>query len=121
MDRGGGGRLEGEGGASWTPHPPLEKIPDNDWIGETWGLFYSDLAIEDLQEDPEQHMTNHNPHSEDLTSLRVEVTSPPQIFHCPDLQLSSPSPPPPPPSPPPSNNQTFSSAPSTPSLSPPQL
>ena len=43
-----GGEGDGwEGG--WTPHPPVHPIPDNDWEGETWGLYYSDVALEDIQ------------------------------------------------------------------------
>ena len=48
-----GGERDGwEGG--WTPHPPVHPIPDNDWVGETWGLYFSDVALEDIQVCPPQ-------------------------------------------------------------------
>ena len=40
---------EGGGGEGWTPHPPVHPIPDNDWVGETWGLYFSDMDLEELQ------------------------------------------------------------------------
>ena len=33
-------------------HAPVEPIPDNDWVGETWGLFWPDQELEDKSEDP---------------------------------------------------------------------
>jgi len=33
-------------------HPPLEPVPDHDWKGETWGLYWPDLQeFEDLLEE----------------------------------------------------------------------
>ena len=37
-----------EGGV-WTPHPPVNLIPDNDWVGETWGVYFSDFDVDQLQ------------------------------------------------------------------------
>ena len=41
--QGGGNGWFWEGG--WTPHPPLHPVPDNDWVGETWGLYYLDAYL----------------------------------------------------------------------------
>ena len=43
----GGGFVEGV----WTPHPPVNLIPDNDWVGETWGVYFSDFDVDELQVD----------------------------------------------------------------------
>merc|ERR1712098_171262 len=41
-------------------HPPLEPIPDNDWVGGTWGLFWPDLEeFEELKENPEKFLKKH--------------------------------------------------------------
>ena len=49
----GGERDGGEGsgfvGGVWTPHPPVSLIPDNDWVGETWGVYFSDFDVDELQ------------------------------------------------------------------------
>ena len=50
----GGEREGGEGGGRevegvWTPHPPVNLIPDNDWVGETWGVYFSDFDVEEIQ------------------------------------------------------------------------
>ena len=42
---GGGREVEGV----WTPHPPVNLIPDNDWVGETWGVYFSDYDVDELQ------------------------------------------------------------------------
>ena len=42
---GGGGIVEGV----WKPHPPVNLIPDNDWVGETWGVYFSDYDVDELQ------------------------------------------------------------------------
>jgi len=97
----------GEGGGGWRPHPPVELIPDNDWQGETWGLYFSDIDIEGIQEDPEKLVTKHCPDPEDITNLLVEVTPAPESLLCPAPKLPTPPPPPsvkeltPPPPPPP--------------------
>jgi hypothetical protein len=45
-----GGRAGREGGAEpWVPHPPVLPIPDNDWVGETWGLYFSDIDLDEIQ------------------------------------------------------------------------
>merc|ERR1712192_156964 len=44
----GGGGVFVEG--VWTPHPPVNLIPDNDWVGETWGVYFSDYDVDELQE-----------------------------------------------------------------------
>merc|ERR1711902_412531 len=41
-------------------YAPLEPIPDNDWVGETWGLFWPDLEeFEELKENPEKFLKKH--------------------------------------------------------------
>jgi len=41
-------------------HPPLEPVPDNDWVGGTWGLFWPDLEeFDQLKEDPEKFLKKH--------------------------------------------------------------
>ena len=35
---------------------PLEPIPDNDWQGETWGLFWPDQEMEEKSEDPTKYI-----------------------------------------------------------------
>ena len=36
--------------------PALEPIPDNDWTGETWGLFWPDQELEERSEDPTKYI-----------------------------------------------------------------
>ena len=36
--------------------PALEPIPDNDWTGETWGLFWPDQEMEERSEDPTKYI-----------------------------------------------------------------
>ena len=36
--------------------PALEPIPDNDWTGETWGLFWPDQEMEEKSEDPTKYI-----------------------------------------------------------------
>ena len=36
--------------------PALEPIPDNDWTGETWGLFWPDQELEEKSEDPTKYI-----------------------------------------------------------------
>ena len=42
-------------------HAPIEPIPDNDWTGETWGLFWPDQEMEEKSEDPTKYIkvTHH--------------------------------------------------------------
>ena len=37
-------------------HAPIEPIPDNDWTGETWGLFWPDQEMEEKSEDPTKYI-----------------------------------------------------------------
>ena len=37
-------------------HSPVEPIPDNDWTGETWGLFWPDQEMEEKSEDPTKYI-----------------------------------------------------------------
>jgi len=41
-------------------HPALEPVPDDDWEGGTWGLFWPDLEeFEELKENPEKYIKKH--------------------------------------------------------------
>ena len=42
---GGGGQREA---GVWKPHPPVNLSPDNDWVGETWGVYFSDFDVDEL-------------------------------------------------------------------------
>merc|ERR1712243_94368 len=44
-------------------HPPVEPVPDVDWVGETWGLYWPDIEgeIEEKKEDPEKYLKKHYP------------------------------------------------------------
>ena len=44
-----GGEGDGFVEGVWTPHPPVNLIPDNDWVGETWGVYFSDFDVDELQ------------------------------------------------------------------------
>ena len=47
-------------GSSLSLHPPLESIPDEDWEGGTWGLFWPDLEeFDELKENPEKYVKKH--------------------------------------------------------------
>ena len=57
--------VEGKGGARKAKisldlglevQPALEPIPDNDWTGETWGLFWPDQELEEKSEDPTKYI-----------------------------------------------------------------
>lgn len=57
--------VEGKGGARTAKisldlglevQPALEPIPDNDWTGETWGLFWPDQELEERSEDPTKYI-----------------------------------------------------------------
>ena len=43
-------------------HAPVEPIPDNDWVGETWGLYWPDQEMEERArqaEDPTKFIKVH--------------------------------------------------------------
>merc|ERR1712215_555952 len=44
-------------------HPPVEPVPDVDWVGETWGLFWPDIEneMEEKKEDPSKYLKKHYP------------------------------------------------------------
>jgi len=73
----------------------VESIPDNDWKGETWGLYFSDyedelMAI--IEQDPGRYIKKHQ---EDKYHPRIHGV---KILECP-VKQRTPSPPPPPPPP----------------------
>merc|ERR1719391_1600510 len=90
-DGGGGGVVEG----TWTPHPPVNLIPDNDWVGETWGVYFSDYDVDELQERPETYLKSYVPDYKpaELQAKILELAVP---LFCPVPRLRSPTPPPPP-------------------------
>jgi len=92
--QGGGGG--GERG-NWKPHPPVQAIPDNDWQGETWGLYFSDIDIEGIQEDPEKYIIKHKLDPDDDINLEPEVTLPPSVVCPAPVEVKKVAPPPPPP------------------------
>lgn len=40
-------------------HAPVDPVPDQDWVGETWGLFWPDTELEDKSEDPNKYIKKH--------------------------------------------------------------
>merc|ERR1712032_262408 len=52
--KGGGGSKVGRDGI----HEPIEPVPDVDWVGETWGLFWPDIEneMEEKKEDPSKYL-----------------------------------------------------------------
>jgi len=89
-------------------HAPVEPIPDNDWVGETWGLFWPDQELEDKSEDPTKFVKKHY---EDKTkkashppaNLKASMSSV-DVLTCPRPKTPTPPPPPKPqvkPQPPP--------------------
>jgi len=85
-------------------HAPVEPIPDNDWVGETWGLYWPDQEMEERAkqaEDPTKFIKKHyeaktNDHPP--ADLQAKISEN-EIMTCP----RDPTPPPPPrdPTPPP--------------------
>jgi len=67
-------------GTSSNLHPALEPIPDDDWVGETWGLFWPDLEeFEELKENPEKFLKKHYEDKSKLpwhppANLKAEIT-----------------------------------------------
>merc|ERR1719331_2826347 len=59
--KGGGGSKVGTNGI----HEPIEPVPDVDWVGETWGLFWPDIEneMEEKKEDPSKYLKKHYPDS----------------------------------------------------------
>merc|ERR1712126_460139 len=57
--KGGGGSKVGSDGI----HDPIEPVPDVDWVGETWGLFWPDIEneMEEKKEDPSKYLKKHYP------------------------------------------------------------
>merc|ERR1711981_713149 len=57
--KGGGGSNIGTDGI----HEPVEPVPDVDWVGETWGLFWPDIEneMEEKKEDPSKYLKKHYP------------------------------------------------------------
>jgi len=82
-------------------HPPLEPIPDTDWVGDTWGLFWPDLEeFDELKEDPEKYIKKHyddkntkdHPPADLEATIRIIETS-----TCPKEKTPKPKTPTPPP------------------------
>ena len=47
--------------AGFSLHAPVSPIPDNDWEGETWGLYWPDIErdMEENMEDPCKYISKH--------------------------------------------------------------
>lgn len=76
----------------------VEPIPDHDWVGETWGLYFSDYEeelLKILEQEPEKYIRKH---PVDKWQARCSSVV---ILTCPAKQASPSPPPPPSPSPPP--------------------
>ena len=57
--KGGGSKQTGEDGV----HAPVEPVPDVEWVGETWGLFWPDIEneMDENKEDPAKYLKKHYP------------------------------------------------------------
>merc|ERR1719154_831787 len=68
-------------------HPALEPIPDNDWVGGTWGLFWPDLEeFDELKEDPEKYLKKHYENKSGASHPPADLTaetSTLEILSCP--------------------------------------
>lgn len=78
-------------------HPALEPVPDTDWVGGTWGLFWPDLEeFDELKEDPEKYIKKHyedkNTEAHPAADLTAEILVT-ELLTCPKQKT----PPPPPP------------------------
>ena len=68
-------------GTSSNLHPALEPVPDDDWVGETWGLFWPDLEeFDELKENPEKFLKKHYEDKSKLpwhppANLKAEISS----------------------------------------------
>ena len=75
----------------------MDPIPDHDWNGETWGLYFSDYEDELMaliEQEPERYIKKHQ---EDKYRPRSHTVT---ILDCPvNKRPPSPAPPPPPPAP----------------------
>merc|ERR1712018_700722 len=81
-------------------HAPVEPIPDNDWVGETWGLFWPDQELEDKSEDPTKFVKKHyedknKKASHPPANLKASMSSV-DVLTCPRPKTPTPPPPPPP-------------------------
>eukprot|EP00092_Neocalanus_flemingeri_P008339 GFUD01008991.1.p1 GENE.GFUD01008991.1~~GFUD01008991.1.p1 ORF type:complete len:165 (+),score=41.65 GFUD01008991.1:122-616(+) len=81
-----------------TVHPPLDTVPDEDWVGGTWGLFWPDLEeFEELKEDPEKYIKKHyedkNGEAHPLADLTAEISFTDSLT-CPKEKTPPPPPPP---------------------------
>jgi len=78
-------------------HPPLEPIPDNEWVGGTWGLFWPDLEeFEELKEDPEKFIKKHYEDKRNDAHPAADLTADvliTDILSCPKEKTPPPSPP----------------------------
>merc|ERR1711971_161917 len=96
---GGGVFVEGV----WTPHPPVNLIPDNDWVGETWGVYFSDYDVDEIQERPEAYLKKYVPEYQPA-ALEAEILELAVPLFCPPVprpRTPNPQPPPKEPAPPP--------------------
>ena len=102
--KGGGGSKVGSDGI----HEPIEPVPDVDWVGETWGLFWPDIEneMEEKKEDPSKYLKKHYPDPKQKKTHpppteKAQVSDPIEPILCPEaakpVVKKAATPPPPPP------------------------
>merc|ERR1712243_301816 len=79
---------QGQGLTVGGVHPPVEPVPDVDWVGETWGLYWPDVEgeIEEKKEDPDKSAEGAHPPATE-TAVFIEA---PSVLQC----AKEPTPPP---------------------------
>ena len=103
--KGGGGSNIGSDGI----HEPVEPVPDVDWVGETWGLFWPDIEneMEEKKEDPSKYLKKHYPDPKQAKTHpppteKAQVSDPIEPILCPEAPkpvVKKAATPPPPPAP----------------------
>jgi len=81
-------------------HPPIEPVPDNDWVGETWGLFWPDLhEFDELKEESEKYLKKHYDDKKSVDHPPADMLADASLVEaliCPKPKTPTPPPPPPP-------------------------
>merc|ERR1712179_568502 len=83
-------------------HPPVEPLPDVDWVGETWGLYWPDIEgeMEEKKEDPAKYLKKYYPDpkaggSHPPATETAVITEAPSLLQCPEAVKKAATPPPP--------------------------
>merc|ERR1711936_353982 len=67
----------------------VEPIPDKDWVGETWGLYFSDYEdelMELLEQDTEKYITKHEEEIFDTNCTEVDICNCPAKDKTPEVR-----------------------------------